>query len=346
MRNPEFEEWSRAAQPDGFVDRVSWRFRENLAGAFGRLNAGELDLMLETPLPEDLATLRSEHPDQVIAWPGFFTFYVGFDVAKPPFDDEGLRQALNYALDRDHIVDLLGGSAIQRPTCQILPPNLQGYAPFCPYTLEPEAGVWSSPDLDRARALVEDAGADGEKVTVSVANSGLPDGAVETMRYVTDVLNDLGVQAELEIERSGPYFDAIYAPAGTPDHPHVFVTGWISDYPGAGNWLGPQFYCGARGFANPSGWCDPALDAGSTRRCCCSRPTPAPRTAHGPRSSTGWSSRRRMLRSRTRSRRTRCPRGRRTCRSTPSGASSSAGSGSSSSNAQLACSRDERRASP
>ena len=256
------------AQPDGFVNAISWRFKEDLASAFDRLSAGDLDLMAEEPGPDDLAVLRATHPDQVVAWPGSFTVYAGFDVRKPPFDDERVRQALNYAIDRDHIVDLLGGSTIQRPTCQILPPNFQGYAPFCPFTLEPENGVWSAPDLDRAQALIEEAGAAGERVTVSVTDAGpgfLPSGSVETMRYITEVLNDLGLRATLDVEANGQaYFDAFYPPAaqaGTPEHPHLYMTGWFSDYPGAGNFIDPQFACGARGFANPSGWCNEALDA-------------------------------------------------------------------------------------
>ena len=50
-------------------------------------------------------------------------------------------------------------------------------------------------------------------------------------------------------------------PAGTPRHPHVYMSGWVADYPGAGNFIDPQFGCGARGFANPSGWCSESLDA-------------------------------------------------------------------------------------
>jgi peptide/nickel transport system substrate-binding protein len=267
VRNREFEEWSAPAQPDGFVDSISWRFNQGLSGAFDQLEAGELDVMIEKPSPQDLATLRSAHPEQVVGSPGAFTLFVGFDVLKPPFDDERVRLALNYAIDRDHIADLLGSS--ERPTCQILPPNFQGYQPFCPYTLEPESGVWSAPDLDRARTLIQEAGVAGEPVTVSVTDEeGLSSGAVDVMEHVTEVLQELGLQPTLEIERSGAYFRSIYppiggypgTPAGTPRHPNVYMSGWVADYPGAGNFIDPQFACGERGFANPSGWCDEALD--------------------------------------------------------------------------------------
>jgi hypothetical protein len=115
VRNPAFREWSGAAQPDGFVNAISWRYGEELANAFDRLTAGELDWMTDLPLSEDLASLQTTHPDQVVLSPGPVTTFVGFDVRKPPFDDTSVRQALNYAIDRDHVVDLLGGPAYTRP---------------------------------------------------------------------------------------------------------------------------------------------------------------------------------------------------------------------------------------
>jgi peptide/nickel transport system substrate-binding protein len=263
VRNPEFREWSGAAQPDGFVNEISWRFSEDRASAFDRLNAGEVDLMADTPGPEDLASLQATHPDQVVRATQYFTVFVGFDVLQPPFDNVLVRQAVNYAIDREHVVELLGGPTIQRPTCQILPPNYQGYAPFCPYTLEPESGVWSAPDLDRARALIDEADAVGERVTVWVMEHDFVlTGTVDVMRHVEEILDDLGLRADLKVvQDTDAYFAAVYqgtAKAGTPGHPQVYLSGWIQDYPSASNFILPQFSCD---IVNPSGYCNRSLDA-------------------------------------------------------------------------------------
>jgi peptide/nickel transport system substrate-binding protein len=209
--------------------------------------------MADTPTPDDLASLQTAHPDQVVFSPQPTTIYVGFDLDTPPFDDARVRQAINYAIDRDHVVELLG-AADYRPTCQVLPPNFQGFEPFCPYTLDPDAGVWSSADPDRARTLIEDAGAAGETVTIWVSTGG-PPGAVEAMRYVEEVMDGLGLRVRLKVvDDIDDYYGRVYA-----GDAQTYLLGWISSYPGAGDFIPPQFTCGAG--ANASGWCDERLDA-------------------------------------------------------------------------------------
>jgi YVTN family beta-propeller protein len=257
VRNPEFHEWSGAAQPDGFVDAISWRFGEKPAGAFDRLSAGKLDWMTEPPRPKDLAALQAAHPDQLVPRRILATLAFGFNVRRPPFDDERVRQALNYAIDRNHVVELSGGPTKARATCQILPPNLQGYEPFCPYgTLDPASGEWSAPDLGRARALIENAGAIGDKVTAwATGDYPFRPGDVRLQGYIVKVLNELGLQATRKIvDDSDEYFGAIDA-----GEAQAFMTGWASNYPSANDFIDFQFRCGAP--YNYSGLCSESIDA-------------------------------------------------------------------------------------
>jgi len=255
VRNPAFREWSGAAQPDGFVDTISWRFGQDGADAFDQLSAGELDWMTDVPEPEDLASLEAEHPGQVVHWPTAATDWVGFNVRRPPFNEERVRQALSYAIDRGHLVDLRGGPASYRPTCQVLPPNFQGYEPFCPYTLDPHSGVWSAPDLDRARALIEDAGAVKEKVIVWVDDDSLAPGRVVTSRYIVQVLDELGLRAHLKIVETGDEWNA----AVRDGEPEAYLGGWLSNYPTASDFISPTTWC--RAYHKFSGLCSERLNA-------------------------------------------------------------------------------------
>jgi len=155
------------------------------------------------------------------------------------------------------VVELMGGTTRQRATCQILPPNFQGYEPYCPYTREPDAGVWSSPDLDRARALIADAGAAGQRVTAWAADLGpSTPGSVSVMRYVVGVMNELGLHARLKVvDDPVAYFDAIYRRG----EPQVYLSGWFADYPAAGGFIDLQFRCGSP--QNASGLCNAQIDA-------------------------------------------------------------------------------------
>jgi peptide/nickel transport system substrate-binding protein len=260
VRNPEFTQWSGAAQPDGFVDAISWRFSEDRSAAFDKLDDDKLDWMADPPEPDDLAALLAEHPDQVVLSTLPWTHYVGMDLQKPPFDDTRVRQAINLAIDRTRVLELLGASTTWRPTCQILPPNFQGYEPFCPYTEDPESGVWTAPDLDRAHTLIDEAGVVGTRVTVSISDDPavddeIPATRVDVMEYVVEVMNDLGLRAKLEvIHEVEEYAGGIFA-----GERHAYLFGWAPDYPRASNFIELLFRCGSP--VNVSKLCSDRIDA-------------------------------------------------------------------------------------
>ncbi|MGL6279748.1 MAG: ABC transporter substrate-binding protein, partial [Gaiella sp.] len=275
-RNASFEVWSAAAQPDGFVDVIDWRFAEEPGAAFDRLAAGDVDVLASQPEPDDVAALRASSPGQVVLTTASNTMFVGMDVLRPPFDDVRVRRALNDAIDRGRVLELTGGQDRWQVSCQILPPSLQGFQPFCPYTVRPEAGVWSEPVPGRAAALVRQAGAAGTPVAVLAAE--LVPGAVAAMRHVVDVLNEIGLRARLEVVSDvDTYVDAIYRScrgdyctggsvsggAGSIAYPQVFLGGWFTDFPRASDFIEPQFRCGAPG--NVTGYCNRRLDAAIDR---------------------------------------------------------------------------------
>jgi len=111
------------------------------------LLAGEVDIITE--VPPDMADLLSQIPGiQVKTAPGTRPLWMEMNVHKPPFDDVRVRQALNYAVDKDLIIEkVFKGMAkplpgVLSPLNNFVHPNLKPY----PY------------DKDKALALLAEAG--------------------------------------------------------------------------------------------------------------------------------------------------------------------------------------------
>src|SRR5207247_6850514 len=136
-----------------------WRYHRPPAAQTRAVQQGRADWMFEQ-IPQRLrSAIEIHHPGQLRVNPVFGTEFLQINTRRPPFDKLAVRQALNYAIDRDQVARLYGGLSIATPTCQILPPGLPGYMPYCPYTLHPRhGGRWTSPNLSRARQLVAASG--------------------------------------------------------------------------------------------------------------------------------------------------------------------------------------------
>ena len=65
------------------------------------------------------------------------TGFVVVNSSLPPVRRRPGRRAFNFAFDRTKAVELLGGPSVAIPTCQLLPPGMPSYRPYCPYTHRP-----------------------------------------------------------------------------------------------------------------------------------------------------------------------------------------------------------------
>ena len=138
-RNARFREWSKAAQPDGFPDRIVWRLGVDEADQVSGILKGRSDLSFRELPPELLGRLASSHAGQVRFAPRDGTYFMSLNTRPPPFDDVRVRRALNFAVDRELVAKIFAG--IGSSTCQVFPPNFPGYVPYCPFTRHPERNV-------------------------------------------------------------------------------------------------------------------------------------------------------------------------------------------------------------
>jgi YVTN family beta-propeller protein len=264
VRNPYFREWSAAAQPDGYPDRLVMRIigpHQALGATF--VADGKSDLMtIIGAIPanrRDYFLLR--HPAQAHINPSMNTGQLALNVHALPFNDVRVRRALNFALDRARIASADGGPAAARPTCQILPPGMPGYRRYCPYTPDESSdGRWHGPDLARARRLVAASGTAG--MQVAVWDSPEPQFAVNEGRATVAALEQLGYQATLHMLPDQPLYD--YA-NDSRNHAQVIDGGSSADYPSADDFLGgltcPYFVPrNGRASNDSSEFCDPAID--------------------------------------------------------------------------------------
>ena len=163
FRNPRFRPWSGQAQPGGYPGRIVLRLGIAPGPAVAAVEHGRADVLLSPP-PAGLPALATHYPSQLHSGPLGATIGLVLNTRVRPFNILAARQALNYAVDRNRLIDLIGGPLTAQPTCQILPPGLPGYQRYCPYTLNPgPAGVWTAPNLARAEHLVSASGTRGAK---------------------------------------------------------------------------------------------------------------------------------------------------------------------------------------
>jgi len=250
VRNPHFHHWS-PAQPDGYADRIEWRFGVEPQAQVEAVAAGDADVAFDASGSVRLEELFVRFAADVHTSPTAGTNYVVFDTAVPPFNDVRVRRALNFAVDRERVVQFLGGA----PTCQQLPPNFPGYEPYCPYTMDPGPegeGSWTAPDLAKAKALVRRSGTAGRRVVFEYPPAFWPQGHL-LGNYLVVLLNELGYRVNVR-----PV--ALRAFYSRGNEFQMALAGFGADYPAPSNFIVNKLTCGAS-FTPFSGFCDPRIEA-------------------------------------------------------------------------------------
>ena len=216
VKNPNFSSSLEGTAVDaGKADGFDVGIYGSEANQVTRISRNELDFMVDNPPADRVAELKGQYEgERFRQFTTPSTFYFFLNTETPPFDDLKVRQAVNYAIDPDAINRVQGG--VIAPQNEFLPPPVPGYQDWP--DLYPH-------DLNRAKQLIKEAGAEGDKVTVW----GNPESPTkETVEYYADVLNEIGLDAEVKIIAASTYFTTV------GDRSTKAQTGWYNwfqDYP-------------------------------------------------------------------------------------------------------------------
>lgn len=206
------------------LDKIIFRSIPDNATRLNALTAGEIDLA-DGINPSDATSIKDNADLQLFERPSMNVGYLGLTVTREPFDNKLVRQAINYAIDKQSIIDaFFEGSA--DIAVNPMPPSISGYnKEIKGYDYDPE----------KAKELLKEAGyADGfemELWAMPVPRPYMPDGE-KVAEVIQKNLADIGVTAKIVSHEWATYLDL--ASKGDAD---AFMLGWTGDNGDADNFL-------------------------------------------------------------------------------------------------------------
>jgi len=252
-----FESWTHEQQvvvnkfddyygDPAYLDSIVYKIYMEEETAWQDFKAGTLN---DCQIPQgQFETAVADYGDRALFVPMLGIYYYGYNMNTEPWaSSKDLRQALNYAVDRQTLCDVVMEGQ-RDPANGMVPPGIPGYMKNqSDYTY----------DVEMANTLLTNAG--------FPAGAGLPaltlgyntgGGHEDPAQFIQGNLAAVGVNVTLEGYEWGSYLDLIQAEEIT-----FFRLGWLTDYPIMDNFLYPLFYSANAGVDNMTQYNNPEVDA-------------------------------------------------------------------------------------
>ena len=212
---------------------VIMKWNKEAAARLTSLKSGEADI-IDNADPNDFKSIAADPTLKLMTRPALNTFYLGMNNAKPPFDNEKVRQAIAMGIDRKAIVD------------KFYPAGSTVADYFTPCTIPGgcEGDPWYTYDPVAAKKLLADAGfPNGFKTTLSyrdVVRGYLPTPGKVAEEIQAQLKKNLGIDATIDVQESGTFLDN-----AAKGNLAMHLLGWGADYPDQTDFLDYHFGKGA-----------------------------------------------------------------------------------------------------
>jgi peptide/nickel transport system substrate-binding protein len=178
------------------VDKITYLIMKEESARVAALRTGNAHYTTLTAVGAE--GLKGAAGITVESGPTLSYFYLGMNVARKPFDDVKVRQAVSYVVDRKQIVDTVfrGQARLTGP----VPSSMADWA------IDPTGLELYKTDVEKAKQLMAEAGvAPGVKVTIQAMSSN--PAQVEAAQVIQNQLKQIGIEGEIQPLETGVYVD-------------------------------------------------------------------------------------------------------------------------------------------
>jgi oligopeptide transport system substrate-binding protein len=214
-----------------FLDRIVFKIHNGFEEELESFLKGTLDeIRVPSTLEDAVRASPRFRPYRRLTKPTLHLLYVGFNTRQEPFTHRKVRQAFNYAINKEAIVRDIRkrGSIIARG---ILPPGMPGYDPdLLGYDYNPR----------RARRLLAEAGYPGGQGVprLELWYSSKEESAPRELQAYREYLAAVGITVDIHKAANWPAFKQILVEGKAA----MYRLGWYSDIPDPDNFLFPLLY--------------------------------------------------------------------------------------------------------
>jgi peptide/nickel transport system substrate-binding protein len=237
-KNPHYWQKDSTGKTLPYLDAVQFSFYDNKATEFLLFLQGKLDFVngvdgsFKDLILTRKATLKPEYQNQIVLQKNVYlnTEYLGFNVdttnpivKNAPTKNVWIRQAINYAIDRNKMVTYFKNGMGIPATGGFTPPGIAGFEKTATY------GYDYNPE--KALALLKKAGYPNG-VGLPTITIITPDNYADIVNFVARELLNVGIKLQVEIMQP-----AIIKEQMAKNKTLFFRAQWIADYPDAETFL-------------------------------------------------------------------------------------------------------------
>jgi dipeptide transport system substrate-binding protein len=236
-----------AANPDYWkgapaLDNLIFAITPDASVRYQKLQAGECHVM-PYPNPADIEAMKADEGIVVLEQEGLNVGYLAYNTTIPPYDNPNVRKALNMAIDKQAIIDVVfqgSGQIAKNP----IPPTMWSYN---------DAIVDDPYDPEAAKAMLEAEGVTdlSMKIWAMPVQRPYNPNARRMAELMQEDFAKIGVDVEIVSYEWGEYLERSRA----LDRDGALLLGWTGDNGDPDNFLAVLLGCDGRENSNRAQWC-------------------------------------------------------------------------------------------